>query len=138
MRQFLAIAAVLVIASGLAINVGAQVKQGKTRPLQTKQLMQGLVALHCGGIKDGLEAGPSDDKAWETLAMQAALLNEASYILMEDGRCPDGVWADAATKLREGSSELLAQIEAKDAAAAGEAFKAMTGACGACHKAHKK
>jgi len=57
---------------------------------------------------------------------------------MDDGRCPDADWANAAKQLREGSAAVLAKSEAKDAAGAQEAFKAVTGSCGACHKVHKK
>lgn len=117
----------------------AQVKKGKTRPALTKYLMRGVTKVHCGALKKGLDAGPSDDKAWEDLTMHAMLLNELSYILMADGRCPDGVWAKAATKtLRQGSADVLKAVEAKDVDAAKEAFGSMTKACGSCHKAHKK
>lgn len=116
----------------------AQVQQGKTRLLKTKQLMKGLVAANCGAIGEGLKAGPADAAAWDDLALKAALLNEASYILMDDGRCPDAAWADAAKSLREGSAVLVTKLEAKDAAGAQEAFKSVTQSCGACHKAHKK
>jgi cytochrome c556 len=57
---------------------------------------------------------------------------------MDDGRCPDGVWAEATTKaLREGSASLLKAIEAKDVAAAKAAFGATTKSCGGCHEKHK-
>ncbi len=115
-----------------------QVTKGKTRPLTTHQLMEGLVGPNCGGLSKALKAKPADAKAWKKVATQAALLNEASYILMADGRCPDGVWAGAAKTLREGSAAVLKKIEAKDAAGAQAAFAGMTKACGACHKVHKK
>ena len=67
----------------------AQVKKGKTRPMMTKHLMRGLVSLHCKALKEELGAGPTSDKAWDSLEVHAALLNEASYILMDDGRCPE-------------------------------------------------
>lgn len=121
-----------------SLSAVAQVKQGKTRVLKTSQLMKGLIGPNCGGIGEELKAGPTDDKAWDALATKAALLNEASYILMDDGRCPDADWAGAATSLREGSAALLAKIEAKDLAGSQAALKTMTQACGACHKAHKK
>lgn len=128
-----------VLAAGLVTErISAQVKKGKERPLLTKQLMKGLVGPHCGAIKKGLAAKPGDDEAWADLALHAALLNESSYILMADGRCPDGVWAEAASKtLREGSAAVLKGVEAKDAKATQEAFGAMTKSCGGCHKAHK-
>ena len=89
--------------------------------------------------KNGLEAGPAKAEAWEELAVHATLLNEGSYLLMEDGRCPDGVWAEAASKtLRESSAEVLKAIEAKDAAAAKTAFEKLTKSCAACHEKHKE
>lgn len=58
---------------------------------------------------------------------------------MDDGRCPDGVWADAASKtLRQGSTDVLKAIEAKDVAAAKSAFSGMTKSCAACHDKHKE
>lgn len=119
-------------------SVSGQVKQGKTRPLKTEQLMSGLVKVHCGALKKGLDAGPSDDHAWEALATDAALLNEVGHILMEDGRCPDKDWAGAAKTLRECSAVVLTKIDAKDLDGAKSAFAAMTKACGACHSKHKK
>jgi cytochrome c556 len=128
--------AALLIVSALGL---AQVKKGKTRLLETRQLMSAVVKTHCGGIKKGLEAAPADDKAWAELATSAALLNEASYILMDDGRCPDGAWAEAATKLlRDGSARVHAAVAARDVEGARKAFGEMTKACEACHKAHKK
>ena len=80
-----------------------------------------------------------EDKSWHKLAVNAAVLNESSYILMADVRCPDGVWATAASEtLRVGSTELLKAIESKDIEAAKSAFSQVTKSCGPCHKAHKK
>ena len=115
-----------------------QVTKGKSRPLLTKQLMGGLVNPNCKSLGAGLKEAPADDKAWEALATNAALLNEAGHILMADGRCPDGDWAGAAKTLQDCSAVLVGKIEAKDAAGAQGAFKALTEACAACHKAHKK
>jgi len=138
MKKCFSVVIVLAIACIFAVSATAQVKQGKTRVLKTKQLMKGLVAANCGAVAEGLKAGPADEKAWDDLATKVALLNEASYTLMDDGRCPDATWADATTALRDGSAALLVKIEAKDAAGAQEALKTMTGSCAACHKAHKK
>jgi cytochrome c556 len=118
---------------------GAQVARGKTRPAATKYLMRGVVQAGCKGIGELLkDPGPSDDKAWDTLACHASCLSELSFSLMQDGRCPDGVWAAAAKSLGEGSGGVLAAAEKKDAAAARTAFKSVTDACKACHDAHRK
>jgi len=143
MQHFRALGAVLLIGSFAVILLvtgpsPAQITKGKSRPLQTKHLMRGLTKVHCGALKKGLDAGPSSAEQWEELMVHAALLNELSFILMEDGRCPDGTWANAATKmLRPGSADVIAAIEAKNLGDANKAFASMTKACGTCHKAHK-
>ena len=137
-RLLIAAVPMLAVTLILTLGVKAQVKQGKTRPLKTKQLMGGLVRPNCAGLGEALKEKPADDKAWDALATKAALLNEASYVLMADGRCPDADWKGACDTLRECSGVILKKIEAKDHEGAGEAFKAMTKACAACHSKHKK
>ena len=129
---------VLTTVAVMSIVAPAQVKKGKTRLAQTKQLMSGLVQPQCAAVGKGTKEAPTDDKAWASLATSAALLNEAGHLLMDDGRCPDADWANAAKVLRESSAAVLAKVEAKDAAGAATEFKKLTESCGACHKAHKK
>ncbi len=113
----------------------AQKTKGKTRAASTKQLMKGVVAANCGDLKKALDAETTD---WEVVALKAALLNEAGYFLMDDGRCPDGEWAKGAKTLQECSAVVLAKAEAKDLDGAKAAFAALTaGSCAVCHKAHK-
>lgn len=134
----------LVVACGTAalLSVNAAVAQktkGKTRPAATKQLMKGIMQPNCAALAAALkESGPADDDAWSAAEIQAACLNEMSYLLMDDGRCPDGDWANAAKSLRSGSEAALKALEDKDLAAAQVAFKQATSACAACHKVHKK
>lgn len=140
-RKWVLIAVTLAVGIGLMALAGsasAQKTKGKTRAAATKYLMRGIQQAHCKGLGDLLkDAGPADDKAWDTAACHASCLNEMSYLLMDDGRCPDGVWAGAAKDLREGTAAVLTAIEKKDLEATRAAFKTVTGACGACHKAHK-
>ena len=137
-RLLIAAVPMLAVTLILTLGVKAQVKQGKTRPLKTKQLMGGLVRPNCAGLGEALKEKPADDKAWDALATKAALLNEASYVLMADGRCPDADWKGACDTLRECSGVILKKIEDKDHEGAGNAFKAMTKSCAACHSKHKK
>ena len=132
------VAALLLVLLVLNDSSDAQVTKGKERPLTTKQWMQAVHKVHCGAIKKGLEAGPSDDEAWAEIALHAAMMNESSHVMLADGRCPDGVWADACKTLEAGSSQVLEAVEAKDAEAGLKAFGAMTKSCGECHSAHKK
>lgn len=115
----------------------AQKTKGKTRPLTTTQLMAGLVKVHCTAVKDGLAKPPAGDDDWKALATAAALLNESSYTLMDDGRCPDAVWKDASMQLRTASQTILEALEKKDAAAAQKGFDGVLASCKACHTAHK-
>ena len=120
-------------------DVQAQKTQGKSRPAATKYLMRGIVRTNCAGLGKLLNDGPADDEAWDTAACHAACLNEMSFVLMDDGRCPDGVWAEAAGQtLRAGTEAMMAAIESKDIDATKIAFKTVTSSCAACHKAHKK
>ncbi len=127
------IAAVGVLGLVFSAPVSAQ-KKGKTRPLTTHDLMKGLVAAQCKALGANLKQESPD---WKAARLQAALLNEAGYILMADGRCPSGDWAGATKVLKECSAVVLDKVEAEDAAGAKSAFGAMTKACAACHKAHK-
>ena len=142
MRRNRILALLAVLAVGVLILTSsslAQVKKGKTRTAATKYLMRGIMQPNCAGLGKLLEGtGPADDKAWDTAACHASCLNEMSHLLMDDGRCPDAVWAEAAkTTLREGTAEVLVACEKKDLAAANDAFKKTTQACAACHKVHK-
>ena len=133
-------AVVTVVAGLIAATAFAAVTKGKTRLLKTSQLMSGVVKPHCTKIKNALaESGPADDDAWDDVAMHAAILNEVSFTLMADERCPDKVWADAVkNQLAAGSAGVVAAAESKDVEAARKAFKTMTASCKACHKAHKE
>lgn len=130
---------VVAIVVGLIVDGMAKVEKGETRPLNTATWMKNVMKPNCGALKKGIEAGPKTDDDWDALIEHAEIINETSYILMEDKRCPDGVWAEAASKtLRNGSDAVIAAAKAKDAAATEKAFKKMTEACASCHKAHKE
>ncbi len=134
-RMALAGAAILVLGTG----VGAQVTKGKTRPMTTKQLMSGLVKPQATVVGEAVNGtGPADEKAWTALATSAALLTESGYTMMEDGRCPDDVWAAACKTQQESGKTLLEKIQAKDLAGSKEAFGKLTSACKSCHTVHHK
>lgn len=109
------------------------------RLASVKMIMAGIHGPNCGGIAELLKGeGPRDDKAWAQLAQHAALLNESGHVLVQANRCPDGVWADAAAKLRDGTSGVFAAAGRKDLKAAQEAFTGVTASCSACHAKHKQ
>ena len=63
---------------GIVSNAVTQIQKGMTRPLTTEQWMEGVIQPHCKAIKKGLEANLLEDKAWNKLAVNAAVLNESS------------------------------------------------------------
>jgi cytochrome c556 len=133
------ISALVVVAALVAAGIAtAQVKQGKTRPARTSHLMKGVIKPNCDALKKAIEAAPADEKAWKALAVNAAMLNEISYALMEDGRCPDAKWADANKLMQTGSADLLKAISGKDHTALKSAFGTTMKSCKACHDAHKE
>jgi len=132
-------ATLLLIATLLiTFSAPAQVKQGKTRPAQTKQIMSGLVKPNGTAIGKATKSPPTDDEGWKALATNAALLNEASYLLMDDGRCPDADWENAAMALRAATEAVLKNIEAKNIDGVAGQNPKINAACAACHRAHKK
>ncbi len=130
--MLVAVAAVAVL---LADGVFAQKTKGKTRSASTKALMKGLIGSNCGDLKKALDA---KEVNWDDVVLKASLLNESGYLLMDDGRCPDGEWAKASKALQAQSAAVLAKAEAKDLDGAKAAFGELTkSSCAVCHAAHK-
>lgn len=140
-RSMVMVGSVGVLAAILALaSQGmAQVKQGKSRPLTTKNMMSGLVKPQYVALNTALQgSGPADDAGWTAAISSAELLSESGYMLMEDGRCPDATWAGASKSLQDASATLLTRLKAKDAAGARDTMMLISGSCKACHTAHKK
>ncbi|HMF16927.1 MAG TPA: hypothetical protein VKE98_06935 [Gemmataceae bacterium] len=134
--------AVIVVVVGLCIGLSQQASgqktKGKTRPAPTVILMQGIMFPNCSALEGFLKgAGPKTPRDWGKVELHATVLNEMSYIVMDDGRCPDKVWKGAAETLRACSKKVMEAAEAKDTKAAQAAFKKLTAACATCHAAHK-
>lgn len=138
MKRLMFTVGALSLAAWLAFSAAAQVTKGRTRPAQTTQLMKGLVKPAGTAIGKATRKPPTDDKGWTELATNAALLNEASFLLMDDGRCPDATWEEAAKALRSATEEMLAKIESKDIKGVERQVSKMNSACAACHNAHRK
>lgn len=131
-----AIAATLALA--VAGTLGwAQIQKGKTRPLETKIFMKTVNGPHCSTLAKQLKAGITDDAGWQEAATHAQMLNEAGFVLMADGRCPDKVWADASKDLSEGSAAVLQAVNAKNAADANAGLQKVLGSCKSCHAVHR-
>lgn len=138
MKRYFGILTATLLVTGffIADHVEAQKAKGKTRAASTKHLMKGLVSVNCGALKKALDA--TTDIDWNDITMHAALLNEAGYLLMDDGRCPDSEWAKAAAALQKQSAAVMAAAAKDDVASAKVAFTELTSqSCAICHAAHK-
>ena len=140
-KKTLSAVCIAAVAVGVLIcreAVQAQKLKGQSRPAPTRQLMKGILQPNAGSLGAALkDAGPADEKAWEAAQTTATVLNEAGYMLMDDGRCPDAVWAGAAKMLQDGSAAAMVALEKKDLEGSRAAAKSLMGSCMACHKAHK-
>lgn len=133
--QWLTVLAMVAVVGVLAGDAAAQKTKGKTRPATTKQLMKGLVAPTCGDLKNLLD---EKEINWDNVGVKAAVLNEASYVLLDDGRCPDGEWAKSSEAIQKATAAILEAAGKKDAEGAKNAFKRIGAeGCAVCHKAHK-
>lgn len=98
--------------------------------------MRRIVGANCAQLKKAVD---TELPNWEDISLRAAVINEAGHFLMDDGRCPDDKWANAARALQTDRAAVLAAAEKMDSAAAKAAFGRLTlEGCGACHKAHRK
>jgi hypothetical protein len=136
-------AAGIIALTGLALTLSSsQVtaqKKGKSRPLTTAQLMSGLVKPQLVAVQGhaGGEKTPEGEDGWKSLTTSIALLNESSYTMMEDDRCPDKIWADACQILRKATASGLQAAAKKDAAGVRESIAGITASCKACHTEFK-
>lgn len=65
------------------------------------------------------------------------MLNEASYVIVDDGRSLGADWDKAAEQLREASAEMLAKIAARDKTGIDSGLKVIAKACTDCHAAYR-
>ena len=119
-----------------AANAHDDHHKGKTRAASAEQLMEGLVNPNCKSLAKQLKA---DEPNWKKVRLYAAMMNESGYVLMDDKRCPDKIWAGASKAMQKHSVTIMEKAKAKDAEGVNAAFKLLTTeGCGACHKKHKK
>ncbi len=121
----------------LALLTGGQGVAGKTRPAKTGTLMKVLHRPALDRIEQGLKASSPNEAGWEAIYEQAAILNEMSFVLMDDGRCPDKIWGEACGKMREGSWAIMVATDRKDVKASRAGAGIVKAACGSCHRTHK-
>jgi len=142
-KKSIACAAAFIALGGLVFTltsspVTAQ-KKGTTRPLTTAQMMSGLVKPQLVALKELVaeDHKVEGEEDWQAVKTSISLLNESSYMMMADDRCPDKIWADACDILRKSTETALQKADQKDAAGVRESIPDFIASCKACHTEHK-
>lgn len=102
-------------------------------------LMEYMVKPAMDRVKAFGEAGgPSDKAEWQKAFGAVSMVNEASQLVLMDGRVKDDAWRDGASKVIAGSRDAMLGAYRMDADGYDSALKAMRGGCKTCHDVHKK
>lgn len=110
-----------------------------------RQLMLGLVipastkiyesAGTVSTLEGTVDRAPQNDKEWEVVAANAALLVEASHLLQTEGRgVTDDVWTSAATAMAAGARNVMAAAQAKNVDDLLDKGGEIVAACDDCHE----
>ena len=125
------------VAVAAAVLTAAWSAEGP-RVASVKHLMGGIVGPNCSALVGALK-GDLDGDAKAKAIQNAALINEAGHLLMDNKRRRSATWEKAANILRACSDVVIKKIEAGDLEGANAALNTLrTQGCAACHKAHRK
>jgi hypothetical protein len=137
MPGLLKLGALALLVTATTATVPGQAQKRTGRLATTENLMVGMVHPNYLAIEDACKKAKVDPQAWKTLATNAALLNEAGYLLVDDERSLGKDWDNAAEELRTTTAAMLVQIDAHDMRGVATEIKAVGAACVRCHAAHR-
>ena len=102
-------------------------------------LMEYMVKPAMGKIKAYREAGgPSGKDEWQKAFGAVSMVNEASQLVLMDGRIKDEAWRDGASQVVAASKDAMMGAYRMDADGFNAGLKAMAAGCKTCHDVHKK
>ena len=124
----------------LLVGLAAAQSPQYTQVASTKQIMAAIVKPSMDGIGATVKAGgPKDDKEWEAVQRNAAILAEAAQLLELGNRPPDhDGWMKSSQKLQEVAQASAKAAQAKDAEALKAAAGNIGGSCKGCHSVYRK
>ena len=137
MSSLLKLGALAVLIATTTAAMSAQKHKGATRLATTENVMAGMVHPNYLAIEDAAKSVKADPQAWKALATNAALLNEAGYLLVDDERSLGKDWDRAAEQLRRGTAAMLVKIADQDKVGVASGMKVVGAACVNCHAAHR-
>jgi dihydroxyacetone kinase len=129
----------------LVVAAPRQQPPAQTPFATVRQVMLGLVipasttiyqaAGTVSTLEGTVEKAPKDDKEWEVVAANAALLVEASHLLRTDGRgVADETWTGAAADMEAGARNVLTAAQAKNVDALLDKGGEIVASCDRCHE----
>ena len=86
----------------------------------------------------GEAGGPSGRDEWKAAFGAVSMVNEASQLVLMDGRVKDDAWRDGATKVVAATRDAMLGAYRMDAQGYNKGLKAMRAGCKTCHDVHKK
>ncbi len=137
MRTVLVAAAAALVVSIFAVADNQEHTYKKAAPVP--DLMEYMVKPAMDKVKAFGEAGgPSGKDEWKKAFGAVSMVNEASQLVLMDGRVKDDAWRDGATKVVAATRDAMMGAYRMDADGYNESLKAMRTGCKTCHDVHKK
>lgn len=135
-----------ILIAGLTASLGAGVLSAANNGGHTYKkvaavqvLMEYMVKPAMAKIKAFREAGgPSDKDEWKEAFGAITMVNEASQLVLMDGRIKDEAWADGAGQVVAGARDAALGAYRMDPDGYNGGLKAMNAGCKTCHDVHKK
>ena len=141
-RYWIALPCVATIVFSIAVvlpdTARSEDQKKEPRIARVSDIMSGIHKPAMKAVRSVSEKTPETDKDWEKVRLGAALLNESGHLLMQNKRCPDGVWAGSCADLRASTADLALAVEAKNLESARTAIDKIATSCKSCHAKHRE
>ena len=138
MRKILVAGAVACMMASVALadNHGGHAYQ---KAASVDDLMEYMVKPAMDKIKAYRKAGgPADKDEWKKAFGAISMVNEASQLVLMDGRVKDDAWRDGANQVVAASKDAMMGAYRMDPNGYSAGLKGMSAGCKTCHDVHKK
>lgn len=134
-----ALGSALAVAAGVALFASRAVAADGERVATISDIMNSISKSNMGRISSAVKkSAPTSDKGWLAIERAGAMLNEVSFIIVQEDRVIDDVWKKAAGELRAASAQLAVAAKAKDFAGVKAAVPKIGASCKSCHDVHRE
>lgn len=125
--------------TGSTVADGEDAQHSYEKAASVEDLMAYMVKPAMDSVKAFGEAGgPSGRDEWKKAFGAVSMVNEASQLVLMDGRVKDDAWRDGATKVVAATRDAMLGAYRMDVAGYNQGLKAMRAGCKTCHDVHKK